>query len=696
MFKLNKLALLVPLCLCFGVQAKLNVPQSIDELPVLAQDNLHSVVCSRTANYFLRAHYKAVKLDNAFADNVIAQYLSYLDYNKSLYLQSEVDEIYNNRAEILKAIELCNLTYPYALYNENIKKRFKKYSFYLEKLKSGFDVDTDGVIEMDRSESAYFTSRQQLEDQWLKELKNEYINQILQGKSDEKAKERLKKRFESALSRLVQVETEDVFSTFENAFATAIDPHTSYLSKQASENFNDDINLSLEGIGAVLMADDEFTVINSLVAGSPAELSKKLKPKDKIVGVRQEDGAYDDIIGWRLNDVVKKIKGPKGSAVYLDIERDEGSTQKNFTVKLIRDKIKLQDRAAKGEVKLAGKDKVGVLSIKSFYTDLHKDIKKELEKLKKENISSLVIDLRSNGGGLLPEATSSTGLFIKDGPIVLVRDVVGNIMPQVDTDESVAYDGPIVVLINRLSASSSEIMAAALRDYGRAVIIGDTSFGKGTVQQNKHLARVYDYANEDYGSVHYTIAKFYRINGNSTQLKGVVPDITFPGLVDNTQVGERVEKNALNWDKIDSVDYQGYLNIDAYVPELTLRHNNRVKDNLAFRIMREDMDRYLALKEKKVLSVNLDKRRQMKELEDKIALENTNARLKEMGKDPVKKVDDLPDDFEFPDALLNEAVNIASDFATLSSSKVHSAQNTPIFTMYSVSNKQENSIESTN
>ncbi|SPT70433.1 carboxy terminal-processing peptidase [Anaerobiospirillum thomasii] len=696
MFKLNKLALLVPLCLCFGVQAKLNVPQSIDELPVLAQDNLHSVVCSRTANYFLRAHYKAVKLDNAFADNVIAQYLSYLDYNKSLYLQSEVDEIYNNRAEILKAIELCNLTYPYALYNENIKKRFKKYSFYLEKLKSGFDVDTDGVIEMDRSESAYFTSRQQLEDQWLKELKNEYINQILQGKSDEKAKERLKKRFESALSRLVQVETEDVFSTFENAFATAIDPHTSYLSKQASENFNDDINLSLEGIGAVLMADDEFTVINSLVAGSPAELSKKLKPKDKIVGVRQEDGTYDDIIGWRLNDVVKKIKGPKGSAVYLDIERDEGSTQKNFTVKLIRDKIKLQDRAAKGEVKLAGKDKVGVLSIKSFYTDLHKDIKKELEKLKKENISSLVIDLRSNGGGLLPEATSSTGLFIKDGPIVLVRDVVGNIMPQVDTDESVAYDGPIVVLINRLSASSSEIMAAALRDYGRAVIIGDTSFGKGTVQQNKHLARVYDYANEDYGSVHYTIAKFYRINGNSTQLKGVVPDITFPGLVDNTQVGERVEKNALNWDKIDSVDYQGYLNIDAYVPELTLRHNNRVKDNLAFRIMREDMDRYLALKEKKVLSVNLDKRRQMKDLEDKIALENTNARLNEMGKDPVKKVDDLPDDFEFPDALLNEAVNIASDFATLSSSKVHSAQNTPIFTMYSVSNKQDNSIESTN
>ena len=696
MFKLNKLALLVPLCLCFGVQAKLNVPQSIDELPVLAQDNLHSVVCSRTANYFLRAHYKAVKLDNAFADNVIAQYLSYLDYNKSLYLQSEVDEIYNNRAEILKAIELCNLSYPYALYNENIKKRFKKYSFYLEKLNSGFDVDTDGVIEMDRSESAYFTSRQQLEDQWLKELKNEYINQILQGKSDEKAKERLKKRFESALSRLVQVETEDVFSTFENAFATAIDPHTSYLSKQASENFNDDINLSLEGIGAVLMADDEFTVINSLVAGSPAELSKKLKPKDKIVGVRQEDGTYDDIIGWRLNDVVKKIKGPKGSAVYLDIERDEGSTQKNFTVKLIRDKIKLQDRAAKGEVKLAGKDKVGVLSIKSFYTDLHKDIKKELEKLKKENISSLVIDLRSNGGGLLPEATSSTGLFIKDGPIVLVRDVVGNIMPQVDTDESVAYDGPIVVLINRLSASSSEIMAAALRDYGRAVIIGDTSFGKGTVQQNKHLARVYDYANEDYGSVHYTIAKFYRINGNSTQLKGVVPDITFPGLVDNTQVGERVEKNALNWDKIDSVDYQGYLNIDAYVPELTLRHNNRVKDNLAFRIMREDMDRYLALKEKKVLSVNLDKRRQMKDLEDKIALENTNARLKEMGKDPVKKVDDLPDDFEFPDALLNEAVNIASDFATLSSSKVHSAQNTPIFTMYSVSNKQDNSIESTN
>ena len=683
MLKKSKLGLaLLSIFLCVSAQAKFTVPNSVDALPILQQENSHETVCSRTANYFLRAHYKAVKFDSDFADKIIDQYLSYLDYYKDLYTKDEIDAIYSNKKDILRAIEFCDLAYPYALYNENTKKRFEKYTFMLNEVKKGIDVNTDATIELDRSKSLYFTTKDEIKRQWVYEITSEYIQQLLGGKSSEKATERLIKRYEAALARLAQIESEDVFSTFENAFATAIDPHTSYLSKQASDNFNEDINLSLEGIGAVLMAEDEFTVINELIPGSPAELSKKLKAKDRIVGVHQEDGSYDDVIGWRLTDVVKKIKGPRGSSVTLDIERDEGAATKTFSVKLVRNKIRLEERAAKGTVKTIGADKVGVLTIKSFYLNLHEDIKKELKSLKSQNIKSLVIDLRSNGGGLLPEATSSTGLFIHEGPVVLVRDVVGNVMPQIDTDKAIDYDGPIVVLINRLSASSSEIMAAALRDYGRAVIVGDTSFGKGTVQQNRPLARVYDFANDNYGSVHYTIAKFYRINGNSTQLKGVVPDIKFPELVDTNQIGESKEKNALPWDQIDPGDYKGYLNIDAYIPELSLRHNERVKDNVVFKIFKDDMQRYYDLRAKNTLSLNLQKRQELKALDKEIALNNTNVRLKLMGLDPVDDVDKLPDGFEFPDAQLDEALNIAIDFANMQKDKVYKAQNTPIFSKY--------------
>ncbi len=674
------------LCLSCATQAKLSIP-GIDDLPVLSQQAVHHTACSRTANYFLRAHYKSVKVDDKFANDILGRYLNYLDFNRSLYTQPEVDAIYQERGKIIAAVTLCDLTYPFELYNDALRRRFAKYRYFADMMNGDIDVTTDEVVQFDRRKAPFVKDDEQLKALWNAEIKNEYVNQILNKKSPEEAKRRLKRRYEAALSKLAQTKDEDAFSAFENAFATAIDPHTSYLSPDDSESFNDDINLSLEGIGAVLSSEDEYTVINSLLPGSPAELSKKLKAKDKIVGVRQEDGSYEDIIGWRLTDVVKKIKGPKGSQVTLDIERDDaGSGSSSFSVTLVRDKIRLQDREAKGEVKTSDDGtKVGVITIKSFYTNLNADIKKEVEKLKGEDIQALVIDLRSNGGGLLPEATMSSGLFIEKGPIVQVRDTVGNVMPQIDTDESVAYDGPMVILINRLSASSSEIMAAALRDYGRALIVGDTSFGKGTVQQNRPLARVYDVDSNELGSIHYTIAKFYRITGGSTQLKGVSPDIAFPGLVDDNEIGERSEPFALGWDKINPTVYKGYLNIDAYVPQLLKMHEERIKDNLSFKILKEDMQRYLEQKAKGGISVNLKERRKLKEHDDKVRLDNINARLLEMGLKPIKKLGDLKDDFEFPDALLNEAVNIAADFSELIKEHVHKAEDTPVFTRFSLS-----------
>ena len=686
MLKLSRIALGVAALACsLTANAKLSVP-TFEELPVLEPEGIHQTACTRTANSFIRAHYKAIDVDNAFADKVIKQYLYYMDYNKSIFTRAEVDEIYANRDRIVRAILLCDLSYPYEIYNSSIKKRFNKYSFFVDMIKNKkIDLTTDDQVEFNRKDAEFLPDETALQRQWINELKNDYILQLLSDKTPEEASKRLMRRYNAALAKLSQIRSEDVFSVFENSFATAIDPHTSYLSPEDSENFNDNLNLSLEGIGAVLTSEDEYTVINSILPGSPAEMCKKLKAKDKIVGVRQADGSYEDIIGWRLNEVVKKIKGPKGTRVTLDIERGEGSQMTTFSVDIIRDKVRLQDSEAKIEMKEVDGKKIAVLKIKSFYTNLHQDIAREIARVKKEGkVDALIVDLRNNGGGLLPEATLSSGLFIKQGPIVLVRDARGNVIPQFDTDPSVAYDGPLVVLINRLSASSSEIMAAALRDYGRALVVGDTSFGKGTVQQSKPLARVYDFNDAELGSIHYTIAKFYRINGGSTQLEGVSPDIFLPAIIDNKEFGESSEVNALPWDKINPVAFDGYLNIAAYVPELARRSQERISKSRAFKIIQADLDRYYALKEKKVISVNLDKRKKMKKEDDEHALKSTNERLALMGKAPVKKVKDLHDDFEFEDNILNEALAIASDFADAQKLKVYDAQPVPVFNRYQV------------
>lgn len=488
-------------------EAKLTVP-SLEQMPVLSPEERHETSCSRIYNYFTRAHYKIVDVNDDFAKNVIGRLMNYLDMNHSLYTQSEVDSIYAHTKSILNGINKCELDYPYSLYNENIKKRYQKYKFMIDNVSENLDLNTNETIALDRTKAPFAKTEDDLKSLWEAELKNEFETQLLNGKTKAQAVERIKNRYIVAMRRISQYSSEDVFSAFENSFAAAIDPHTNYFGPVESENFNDDMNLSLEGIGAVLSQEDEYTVIVQIMPGSPAEKSKKLKPKDKIVAVKQEHGKFEDIIGWRLTEVVKKIKGKKGTKVVLEIERGEGAAAKTFNVELTRDKIRLQDKEAKSKVYTSydGR-KIGVITISSFYTDLSLNVKRELSKLESENVDGIIVDLRNNGGGLLPEAVYTTGLFIKDGPVVLVRDVNGNESAYDDTDASMLYKGPLVVLINRLSASSSEIMAAALQDYGRALIVGDTSYGKGTVQQSRPLTRLYDLIGADLGSIHYTIAK---------------------------------------------------------------------------------------------------------------------------------------------------------------------------------------------
>lgn len=684
---MNKIIKVAVACALVGYalvsEAKLTVP-SLEQMPVLSPEERHETSCSRIYNYFTRAHYKIVDVNDDFAKNIIDRLLNYLDMNHSLYTQSEVDSIYAHTKSILNGINKCELDYPYSLYNENIKKRYQKYKFMIDNVSENLDLNTNETIALDRTKAPFAKTEDDLKSLWEAELKNEFETQLLNGKTKAQAVERIKNRYIVAMRRISQYSSEDVFSAFENSFAAAIDPHTNYFGPVESENFNDDMNLSLEGIGAVLSQEDEYTVIVQIMPGSPAEKSKKLKPKDKIVAVKQEHGKFEDIIGWRLTEVVKKIKGKKGTKVVLEIERGEGAAAKTFNVELTRDKIRLQDKEAKSKVYTSydGR-KIGVITISSFYTDLSLNVKRELSKLESENVDGIIVDLRNNGGGLLPEAVYTTGLFIKDGPVVLVRDVNGNESAYDDTDASMLYKGPLVVLINRLSASSSEIMAAALQDYGRALIVGDTSYGKGTVQQSRPLTRLYDLIGADLGSIHYTIAKFYRINGGSTQLKGVTPDIAMPTLIDVTEFGEKTEPNALNWDKIAPSKYQKYSDPSFFVKDLMALHEKRISTDPVFKVIQSERDRYYKLNNSKTLTLNFEERKKMFDEDEKITLKNTNIRLKAMHKKEVKSVKDLPDDFEYDDPILQETVNITSDYSDmLNKAGAHEVEEKPLLLQY--------------
>jgi carboxyl-terminal processing protease len=431
------------------------------------------------------------------------------------------------------------------------------------------------------------------------------------------------------------------------------------------------MNLSLEGIGAVLRYEEDYTVIQSIVTGGPADKSNALKPKDRIVGVSQGEEKFEDVIGWRLDDVVDLIKGPKGSQVRLQVlsgeELDESSIK---IVSIIRDKIILEDRAAKSEVFFEkegdeNSKKLGVINIPSFYNNLSRDVKKEIDKLKAENVEGLIIDLRGNGGGSLTESTLLTGLFIDKGPVSQVRDGANRISVNRDKDGIIYYDGPLTVMVDRYSASASEIFSAAIQDYGRGVIVGEHTFGKGTVQQHRPLGRVYDLYDKPFGSIQYTIAKFYRINGGSTQHRGVLPDIAFPSAIDPQEWGESKEENALPWDQVPKARYSQLNNIESDVTYLSSLHQERIKNNTEFNYLLADIKEYKAEKDKKSVSLNLIERKAKTDIRKAKQLVRVNERLVVMGKDKVTSLDDLPDELDELDPFLAETAKITFDMVSL-------------------------------
>ncbi|WP_448212991.1 carboxy terminal-processing peptidase [Colwellia sp. MEBiC06753] len=669
MLKLRRIALAISIAVSTTAFAGKVVDS--DPLPTLTPETQHATASKRITAQFTRAHYKQVKVDDALSSEIFDRYIKQLDYAKNVFLASDIQGFEQYRDDFDQVVVRGKLDVAYDMYNLNLQRRLERYQYALTLLDKPFDFTADEEYVFDREEAEFPKTSAELDELWRQKVKYDALNLTLTGKEWDKVQEILTKRYKYAIKRLKQSESEDVFQLVMNSFARVVEPHTSYLSPRNAERFQMEMNLSLEGIGAVLRAEEDYTVIQSVVNGGPADKSKQIKPKDRIVGVAQDKEDFVDVIGWRLDDVVDLIKGPKGSNVRLQVlpaDSDDDSSIK--VVSIVRDKIKLEDRAAKSEVyyenelEKTGK-KLGVITIPSFYNNLSRDVKAELDKLKAEQVEGVIVDLRGNGGGSLTEATLLTGLFIDKGPVVQVRDGANRVQVNADRDGYTYYDGPLTVMVDRYSASASEIFSAAIQDYGRGVIVGEHTFGKGTVQQHRGLGRVYDLYEKPLGSIQFTIAKFYRINGGSTQHRGVMPDITFPSAIDPEDWGESKEENALPWDQIAKARYNKLDDLSADLTYLNSLHQERIKDNDEFNYLLSDIEEYKAEKDKKSISLNLAERKKQREERKVKQLARANERLTMLGRKTIEDIEDFPEDLEDLDPFLDETAKITFDLVAL-------------------------------
>jgi carboxyl-terminal processing protease len=678
-----KSALIVSLAAVMSTAAVAIPPtHSPDELPQLKPQEQHPVASGRVARFFTRDHFKQMELDNQLSEQILERYLEMLDYSKMFMLAADVEQAQEYKHLFDDMILTGKLNAAYSLYSKSLDRRFERYTYALSLLDEeqpfDFTVAND-KYHFQREDAEWATTTSELDELWRQRVKYDALNLTLAGKEWPEVVETLGKRYNNALKRLTQTNSEDVFQTVMNAFARSVEAHTSYLSPSNAERFEQNMNLSLEGIGAVLQAEYDYTVIRSLVPGGPADKSGELAVDDKIVGVAQGDEEkpeFVDVIGWRLDEVVELIKGPKGSTVILQVikaNQSAGSTPTEIAI--VRDKVKLEDRAAKLEIespvegKYAGR-KMGVIEIPGFYNGLTENVEKLIADAQQQDVEGIVIDLRGNGGGSLAEAISLTGLFIDKGPVVQILDARKRRDINGDRDGKTYYDGPLMVMVDRYSASASEIFAAALQDYQRAIIVGGNTYGKGTVQHHRSLQMYpFDNYDEPLGSVQFTIAKFYRINGGSTQMRGVVPDLTLPSIIDAEEFGESSQENALPWDQLPAAKYEP-LNVlpTTKFQQWQNKLDSQVASNPEFKFIFQDIEEYQAEKDKTWVSLVLDERKAEQAREEEKKLQRANARLERLGKEPVEKVEDIPTDLEIDDPYLEETISLS--FALIDAHKL--------------------------
>ncbi len=639
---------------------------------------------SVTANILLelkRSHYRSgLRFNDALSSKLLDSYLEGLDPSRSFFLQSDVDRFDSFRHELDDAIKEGDLDPAFEIFNLFQERRIERNQHISSRLEDGIgkiDFTVDEKLELDRDKKPWLSSQSELEDLWRKQFKYDVLSLKLGEKTDEEITKVLSRRYENQLRRMRQTNTKDVFLTFMNTLTMSYDPHTQYFPPHESKNFDIRMSLSVEGIGALLQSDQDYTKIVRIIPGGPAEASDLLKAADRILAVGQDtEGEMVDIVGWRIDEVVDLIRGPKGSQVRLEIlPAGISSRTESKLIQLTRDKVKLEEQEAQKKIltrKKNGKDyKVGVIELPAFYMDFKaaqagdpnyksgtRDVRKLIGELKKENVDALVLDLRNNGGGSLVEARELTGAFLRTGPVVQIRDSNGYLQILADEDKSIAWSGPFAVLVNRLSASASEIFAGAIQDYGRGIVLGGRTFGKGTVQNVRPLRE---------GDIKLTLAKFYRVSGGSTQNRGITPDIPFPDIYDEDEIGESSLPEALKWDSVASLEVKKDNFIPSILPALRQLHDRRTKSDPEFQYILDRAEFSRKMREDNSISLNTEglKAERAKTEEDALRIEN-KKRIG-LGLEPVKKLADLedPDAEKRDDPVVVESADILVDLMTL-------------------------------
>ncbi len=657
-----------------------------DVAETLQPDPRHESVGELITEFIQRSHYLHISVDDELSSRVMDRYIEALDGNRMYLLESDVEFFENYRYQlddIVRSKPLDPIYEMFSIYQTRVRERLE---FALTQLDVEPDFATAEDYQFDRSEEQWAVATTDLDEIWRKRVKNDVLRLTLAEKTWEESQELLRKRYKRYLKRIDQVNSDDVFETFMNAFAHTLDPHSSYLSPRNSEEYRIQMSLSYFGIGASLQLEEDYVQIVTIIPGGPAAIDGKLKPNDRITGVAQgPEGDMVDVVGWRLDDVVDLIRGPANTVVKLQIIPAgalPGSSEK--TIALTRDQVKLEEQAAKSDVITIPREgrewRIGVIEVPSFYRDYRalsngdknytsttKDVKRLIVELEEQGIDGLVLDLRGNGGGHLTEATALSGLFIDNGPVVQLRNSSGRISRLDDPDPvaRVAYNGPLAVLVDRFSASASEIFAAAIQDYARGVIVGQQTFGKGTVQNLYSLDQyLKPEGGPGYGQLTLTIGKYYRVTGESTQHRGVDPDVVLPSLIDTEEFGESVRDSALPWDTIQTTRFRAGEPLDSTIESLTASQQERAKSDPNFKYLIDRSQEAEEVRARTTVSLNYEAR--LEEREEQIARElaRENERRMALNLESLESLEDLEEE-DLPDVLLDQAAGIATDLAEL-------------------------------
>lgn len=649
----------------------------------LKSDAQQSLITKEIATLVTSFNYKKVALDDSLSAVIFNNYLKGLDPNKNYFLAADIADFQQFRNTFDDDLKVGDLSAPFYIFNVYQKRYNEKLSFSIKALNQNFDFTKDESYTYDRESLPWFKNESESNQSWTKKIKYDFVNLKIAKKADVEIKETLKKRYENLLAQSNKINNQDAFQVIMTAFTESVDPHTSYFNPANAANFNIDMARSLEGIGATLSSENEFVTIKSVVHGGPADKSKQIKIDDKIIAVAQGNEDFVDVVGWRLDNAISLIRGKKGTIVRLKIlSKDQDLSATPKLVKMVREKIILEDQSVQKKIKSVVRDgktfKYCVIEVPAFYADwkdfqegnknyksTSRDVKLILDSIKNNQFDGVILDLRGNGGGSLMEAIELTGLFINKGPVVQVRDLRNRVEVDEDEDPSVSWSGPLAVMIDRFSASASEIFAGAIQDYGRGIIIGNTTYGKGTVQSSIDMKRVNPDLGDKAGLINLTTGKFYRISGSSTQHKGVSPDIAFPTVFSADKYGESSEKSALPWDEIKRASYTKLEDLNAKITSLIAAHDARMVKSTEYKYLLEDIvtikkrdqEISLPLKQSVILS-------QREELEN-AALIRENQRRISRGLAPLKKGEVKPENEEPYDFIQDESLQIVTDYLSL-------------------------------